>query len=120
MQEFIVIGLVVTAVTCIVLSAILIKFGEIIDRYPAGEEEERDRSRWSPREFTRISVTIVWLLFIPGAWMTLQQSRFMVVGGIALIIGLLLFLLTAVIFSMSVLKMMGSGTGRNGKSPLEK
>ncbi len=113
MQEFLIIGLAGVTVACIVLSVILIRFGEIIDRFPAGEEGERDRSRWSPREFTRISVIFFWLLFIPGAWMALQQSRILMVGGIALVVGLVLFLLTAVIFSMSVLKMMGSGANGN-------
>jgi hypothetical protein len=41
------------------------------------------------------------------------------VGGIALLAGLVLFLATAVIFSMAVLKMMGSRAGRNGISPPE-
>jgi succinate-acetate transporter protein len=119
MQEFLVIGLAGVAVACMVLSVVLIRFGEIIDRFPAGEEVERDRSRWSPREFTRLSVIVFWLLYIPGAWMTLQQSRILKVGGIALVVGLVLFLFTAVIFSMSVLKMMGSRAGRNGISPPE-
>jgi len=117
MQEFLVIGLAGVAVACIILSVILIRFGEIIDRFPTGEEGERDRNRWSPLEFTRISVIVLWLLFIPGAWMTLQQSKILMVGGIALLVGLVLFLLTAVIFSMSVLKMMGSKASRNGTSP---
>ena len=117
MQEFLVIGLAGVAVACMVLSIILIRFGEIIDRFPGGEEVERDRSRWSPLEFTRISVIVFWLLFIPGVWMALQQSRILMVGGIALLVGLVLFLLTAVIFSISVLKMMGSKANRNGISP---
>ena len=119
MQEFLVIGLAGAAVVCMVLSVILIRFGEIIDRFPAGEEAERDRSRWSPREFTRISVVVSWVLFIPAAWMALQPSRGLMVGGIALLAGLVLFLATAVIFSMAVLKMMGSRGGRNGISPPE-
>ena len=117
MEEFLLIGLAFGAVVSLVLSVVLLRFGVIIDRFPTREEVERDRSRWSPLEFTRISVIVSWLLFIPGAWMALQQSKILMVGGIALLVGLVLFLLTAVIFSMAVLKMMGSKASRNGTSP---
>jgi hypothetical protein len=116
MQEFLIIGLAGGAVVCVILSVILLRYGVIIDRFPAGEETDRDRSRWSPREFTRISVTVSWLLFIPGAWMALQPSKLLMVGGIALLVGVAIFLITAVIFSMSVLKLMSSGADSNRSS----
>lgn len=116
MQEFLIFGLACGAVVCLVLSAILLRYGVIIDNFPAGEEEKRDRSRWSPVEFTRISVIVFWMLFFPAGWMALQQSRVLMVGGIAMLVGLALFLFTAVIFSMSVLHQMGSKGSSDGAS----
>jgi hypothetical protein len=117
MQEFLLIGLAFGTVVSLVLSVVLLRFGVIIDRFPAGEEEKRDRSRWSPVEFTRISIIIFWLLFIAGGWMALQQSRLLMIGGITMLVGLALFLFTAVIFSMTVLNLMSSKRSGNGTPP---
>ena len=56
--------------------------------------------------FTRISVLVFWPLFIIGSFMVVLQSRFMLVGGIALITGLILYLGTAVVFSAAVFNTM--------------
>jgi hypothetical protein len=117
MQEFLLIGLAIGAVVSLVLSVVLLRFGVIIDRFPVGEEEKRDRSHWSPIEFTRTSVVIFWLLFIAGGWMALQQSRRLMIGGITILVGLVLFLFTAVIFSMAILNLMSSKRSGNGTSP---
>lgn len=121
MQELILIGLVFGTAICLLLSVLLLRVGVIIDRFPAGEEEKRDRSRWSPVEFTRISVIVFWPLFILGGWMALQQSRLLMVGGIAILVGLSLFLSTAVLFSMAVIKQMSSKrSGNVTSSPVAK
>lgn len=116
MQELLLIGLVFGAAICLLLSVLLLRLGVIIDRFPAGEEEKRDRSRWSPVEFTRISVIVFWPFFILGGWMALQQSRLLMVGGIAILVGLALFLSTAVLFSLAVIKQMSSKRSGNGTS----
>jgi hypothetical protein len=114
MRELLIIGLAFCALISLVLSVVFIKFGEIIDRFPSGEEEERDRSRWSPVEFSRISVMIFWPLFISGGLMVLQQSRILMVLGIAILFGLILFLLTAVLFSLGVINLMKAHKSGNG------
>ena len=70
--------------------------------------------------FTRISVVVFWPFFILGSLMVFQQSRFMLVGGIALITGLILYLGTAVVFSAAVFHMMAKGSREKTKaSPFE-
>jgi hypothetical protein len=119
MQELFIFGVAISGIFCLLLSAMLLRLGDMIDRFPVSDEEPRDRSLWSPREFTRISVVMFWPLFIIGGYMALQPSRLMIVGGIALLVGMILFLLTAVIFSVFVLNLMKKKNSENkGKSPV--
>ena len=119
MQGIVIIaGLAFGAVIGLILSFVLLKFGEIIDRYPLGDEESRDKNWGSPVPFTRISVLLFWLFFIIGGWMVFQQSKVIFVGGIALLIGLLLFLATAVVFSLAVLNQMSAKKDEKGGSSL--
>ena len=111
-------SLVFGAVIGLILSFVLLKFGEIIDRYPSGDEESRDKNWGSPVPFTRISVLLFWLFFIIGGWMIFQQSKVIFVGGIALLIGLLLFLATEVVFSLAVLNQMSAKKDEKGISSL--
>ena len=106
MQEIFIFAVAFSGIFCLLLSAMLLRLGLMIDRFPASEEEPRDRSLWSPREFTRISVLIFWPLFIIGGSMMLSPSRVVMVVGIATLVGMVLFLVTAVIFSVSVLNLM--------------
>ncbi len=110
MEELFIVGLVLAAFVSLVLSRILLSYGKSIDQHPAGGQEMRDTSPWSPAAFTRISVLVFWPLFIVGSVMVFQQSRFMLVGGIALITGLLLYLGTAVVFSAAVFHAMMNGS----------
>lgn len=109
MEALIIVGLVLAAVVSLVLSRILLSYGKSIDQHPAGGQEPRDTSPWSPAAFTRISVLLFWPLFFIGSCMVFQQSRFVLVGGIALITGLLLYLGTAVVFSAAVFHAMANG-----------
>lgn len=116
MEEFLVTGLIFTAIISLVLCKILLAYGKSIDQYPIGRHETREISLWSPQMFTQLSVLVFWPVFVIGAFMVFQQSRFMLVGGIALIIGLMLYLGTAVVFSGAVLKTMASTGRENNKS----
>jgi len=107
-------GLAFAAFVSLGLSITLLTYGKSIDQYPVKGEETREISLWSPMMFTRISVIAFWPLFIIGSLMVFLQSRFMLVGGIALITGLILYLGTAVVFSAAVFNAMAS-KGRESK-----
>ena len=115
MNELLLFGVVIGGIFSAIGSAILVHMGELIDRFPQGDEEERERSVWSPREFTRYAVLLYWPLYIVGAAMLIPGTRILTIGGIALIAGLVLFMLTALIFSVATYNLMQSG--RDGKSP---
>jgi uncharacterized membrane protein YgcG len=118
MQELFIFGVAISGIFSLLLSAMLLRLGLMIDRFPVGDEEPRDRSLWSPREFTRISVMIFWPLFIVGGYMMLSPSRVVMVVGITTLVGMVLFLVTAVVFSVSVLNIMKRrGDSSKGRSP---
>ena len=120
MEELLIVGLVSVAFLSLVLSRILLSYGKSIDQHPGSGGETREPSLWSPMMFTRISVLVFWPLFIIGSFMVVLQSRFMLVGGIALITGLVLYLGTAVVFSAAVFNAMASAArGNNASSPVQ-
>jgi hypothetical protein len=65
-------------------------------------------------QFTRISVLTYWPLYIIGGYMMFQPERLMWIGGITLLFGLALFLITAVLFSAAVYNLMRSGNKDSG------
>jgi hypothetical protein len=120
MEALLIVGLVFATFLGLVLSKTLLSYGKSIDQYPAGGQETREISLWSPMRFTRISILAFWPLFIIGSFMVVLQSRFMLVGGIALITGLILYLGTAVVFSAAVFNAMASaGRGNTTSSPVQ-
>ncbi|MCQ8894183.1 MAG: hypothetical protein NQU46_06085 [Methanolinea sp.] len=58
MHEILLFGVVIGAIFSIFASAILIHLGTLIDRFPLEDEGERERTLWSPREFTRFAVIV--------------------------------------------------------------
>jgi hypothetical protein len=119
MEPIMIVGLISGALISLFLSKTLLSYGKSIDQYPVAGQETREISLWSPLMFTRISVLVFWPCFILGSLMVIQQSRFMLVGGIALITGLLLYLVTAVIFSAAVFNAMASaGRGSDKSNPV--
>jgi hypothetical protein len=108
MQELFLFGVAIGGVICLLLTVMMLRLGDMIDRFPAGDEENREKSLWSPREFTRVSAVIFWPLFGIGSFMILRPDKIVIIGGIALLAGIVLFLLTAVIFSFSVYNVMES------------
>ncbi len=108
MNEIVIIGLAMGFVFSFICSLVLLKMGQIIDRFPTGHEEARERSIASPVEFTRLSVILFWILFVIGSLMVLQGTRVMLVAGIATLFGICLYLITAVIFSFAVFNLMQS------------
>jgi hypothetical protein len=116
MQELFVFGLAISGIFCLLLTSMLLRLGAMIDRFPMGDEENREKSLWSPREFTRISAILFWPLFGIGGFMIFQSSKIVIIGGIAIVIGIVLFLITEVIFSVSVLNLMRS-KNREGATP---
>jgi multisubunit Na+/H+ antiporter MnhC subunit len=108
MRELFLFGVVIGGVICLLLTVMMLRLGDMIDRFPTVDEENREKSIWSPREFTRVSAIIFWPLFGIGSFMVLRPDKIVIVGGIALLAGIVLFLLTAVIFSFSVYNVMQS------------
>ncbi len=118
MQELFIFGLAIATVICLVLTALILRLGDMIDRIPAKDEEERETSLWSPREFTRLSVAVFWPSFVIGAVMAVQPERILMIGGIVLVFGLVLFLLTEFVFSASVFNIMTSRKKEGRSSPM--
>lgn len=109
MEEALLFGVVIGGVFSAIGSAVLVHLGEIIDRFPREGEEERERSVWSPREFTRYAVAVYWPLYLTGAAMLVPGTRLLTVAGIATIFGLVLFMVTALVFSVATYNLMQSG-----------
>ncbi|MEM2123823.1 MAG: hypothetical protein QXL43_00610 [Methanolinea sp.] len=109
MNEILVFGVVIGGVFSAIGSAVLVHLGETIDRFPREGDEKRVRSVWSPREFTRYAVAIYWPLYLAGAVMLLPGTRLLTVAGIATIFGLVLFMVTALVFSVATYHLMQSG-----------
>ena len=120
MEELLIVGLVSVAFLGLVLSRILLSYGKSIEEYPVAGQDRREPGFGSPIMFTRISVLVFWPLFIIGSFMVVLQSRFMLVGGIALITGIILYLGTAVVFSAAVFNAMtSSGRGNTTSRPVQ-
>jgi hypothetical protein len=119
MDEIFAVGLVFAGILSGMSSLALLKMGRMIDAFPDECESERDQSMWSPVEFTRIFVALFWVFFGLGGFMIYLGSRIMLVFGIATIAGLILFLFTALIFSVATFNLMRTRSGREGSgSPL--
>jgi hypothetical protein len=91
------------AIAC---SVALIALGRMIDKYPLGEETEREKSIASPEETTKLSVLFFWALFGMGAWAVLQDSKISIVAGVTTLFAICMFMLTALLFSFAVLSTM--------------
>ena len=114
MEELLIIGIIIGAVVSLMLTAVLLRLGVMIDRFPMSNDGEREKSLWSPVEFTRISVIFYWPLYIIGGYMVFQPVRIMLIGGITLLFGLLLFLVTAMLFSAAVYNLIRSKNRESG------
>lgn len=119
MDEIFAVGLIFAGILSVMVSLALVKMGKVIDAFSIEEEPERDRSMWSPLEFTRIIVALFWIFFLLAAYMISLGTRVMLVVGIATIAGLVLFLGTALVFSVATFNLMRSrAKGDGGKSTL--
>jgi hypothetical protein len=87
-------------------SIALLSLGKMIDGYPVGDETKRTRTISSPIETTKISVVLFWVLFFPGAWSVLQETRFLLILGITILFAICLFMFTVLVFSFAVLSTM--------------
>ena len=106
MPGLLTIGFFTGAAFSLVFSAVVLRLGVMIDRFPLENEGKRDMSMWSPAAFTRISVIVYWPLYIFGGWMAFQPGRFMLIGGLVLLFAVFFFLLTAMMFSIGVYNLM--------------
>jgi len=118
MEGLLMLGLAIAVLLSLGLSKILLTYGKSIDKYPVSGQEKGENSLWSPMKFTQISVIVFWPFFIFGSFMVFQESRFIFVGGIALITGLILYLGTAVVFSIAVFNAMSSAGKERNRSNL--
>lgn len=106
MNEILFFGVIFGGIFSFFSSIILIHMGRLIDRFPTENEEERERSIWSPGEFTKYTVAIYWPVYITGAAMLIPGSRILTVSGIATVFGLILFMITALVFSGATYNLM--------------
>ena len=106
MNEIFIVGLLFGGILSGMSSVVLLKMGKMIDAFSIEGESERDRSMWSPVEFTRIFVVLFWIFFLAGAFMIYLGSRIMLVLGVATIAGVILFLGTALVFSIATFNLM--------------
>lgn len=106
MNEILFFGVIFGGIFSLFSSIILVHMGRLIDRFPTEHEEERERCIWSPREFTKYAVMLYWPVYIVGAWMLIPGTRILTVSGIATLFGLILFMVTAIIFSIATYNLM--------------
>ena len=118
MNEIILVLLAVVGVISLACSYALITLGKVIDEFPRGEEASRTRGITSPVKSTKIAVVLFWALFLPGAWAVLQEGIITVIVGITLLFAICLFMLTALVFSFTVLSTMTRQKNENS-GPLE-
>jgi hypothetical protein len=114
-NEILFFGVIFGGIFSLFSSLILLHMGMLIDRFPVENEEERERSIWSPEEFTRYAVAFYWAMYLAGAGMLIPGTRVLTVAGIATLFGLILFMVTALIFSGATYNLMraknkGSGS----------
>lgn len=118
MHELLIFGLAIGAVFSLFGSLALIHMGGLIDRFPTEKEDERERSLWSPGTFTKISTACYWMLYGICVVMLIPGTRLLTVSGIAMFFGLILFMLTALVFSLATYNMMRSKKGISGAPPV--
>jgi hypothetical protein len=119
MNEIILLILAVVGVISIACSYTLIALGKMIDEFPVGDKTTRTRGITSPAESTKIAVVLFWGMFIPGAWAVLQEGIVTVIVGITLLFAICLFMLTALLFSFSVLSAMSRLKNKNSDAVTE-
>ncbi|HOT03919.1 MAG TPA: hypothetical protein PK069_07055 [Methanolinea sp.] len=117
MNEILFFGVIFGGIFSLFSSLVLVHMGLLIDRFPDGNEQARERSIWSPREFTRYAVMIYWPMYIAGAAMLVPGTRVLTVAGIATLFGLILFMITALVFSGATYNLMRAQRKGSG-SPL--
>jgi bacteriorhodopsin len=106
MNELLLFLLVIAGIFLVACSIALIALGRMIDRCPTEYEETRERGIASPVESTKLASLVLWAMFIPGAWLLLQEGRNAMIIGITTIFAVCLFMLTALVFSFAVLSTM--------------
>jgi hypothetical protein len=106
MNEILLFLVVVAGIFLSACSVALISLGKMIDRCPTENEELRERSIASPAESTKIAALVLWAMFIPGAWLVIQEGRNAMIIGITTLFTVCLFMLTALVFSFAVLSTM--------------
>lgn len=116
MNEILFFGVIFGGIFSFFSSIILIHLGRLIDRFPTEHEDERERSIWSPREFTKYAVICYWPVYVVGAWMLIPGTRILTVGGIATLFGLILFMVTAIVFSIATYNLMRA-KNKGSKTP---
>lgn len=113
MNEIVIFGLGIVGIFSVASSLALLQLGIIIDKFPMGREDLRERSLSSPIESTRIFVGMFWLLFGLGAFALLQGSTVMLIAGFTTIFSICLFILTALVFSFAVYSTMRHQNNRD-------
>jgi len=106
MNEILFFGVIFGGIFSLFASIVLIHMGKMIDRFPTENEEERERCIWSPKEFTKYAVLIYWPVYVTGAGMLIPGTRLLTVAGIATLFGLILFMITALVFSIATYNLM--------------
>ncbi len=118
MNEIILVLLGMVGVIFLACSYALITLGKMVDEFPQDKETSRTRGVTSPTESTKIAVFLFWALYLPGAWAVLQEGLITVIVGITLLFAICLFMLTALVFSFTVLSTM-SRLKNESRGPLD-
>ena len=113
MNEMILLLLAVVGLLSIACSYVLVRLGKMVDEFPVGDETTRTRGITSPSETTKIAVILFWIMFLPGAWAVLQEGIVIIIVGITILFAICLFMLTAMVFSFSVLSTMSQRKNEN-------
>lgn len=114
MNEMILLLLAVVGLLSIACSYVLVTLGKMVDEFPVGDETTRTRGITSPAETTKIAVILFWIMFLLGAWAVLQEGIVIIIVGITILFAICLFMLTAMVFTFSVLSTMSRRKNENG------
>ena len=113
MNDIILVLLAMVGVISLACSYALITLGKMVDAFPEEDKTTRTRGITSPTETTKIAVILFWVMFLPGAWAVLQEGIVIVIVGITILFAICLFMLTALVFSFSVLSAMSRRKNKN-------
>lgn len=105
-SQYLIPGIVAGAVTLALLCIFLMWLGATIEYMPVTKKESKIKTITRPEPFTKIFSAVCMFGYIFFAILSTTEDRVFAIIGIAGIIAILMFMVTAVIFSIAVWKRM--------------